>query len=346
MNPMQKKINLATKKIKFFIQRILRTRTVHWEIESGYYRIPASELPKVWEEFYPKSANRRITIAWWDFLFLTETIIRYNESIGGRSKIQYGKSWKSSKGISSLLFFLSQSYMKEEKDRWESILEEFSEYCMDSQKWDRFLRFPLFKFKMLPATSLRFDWGVLIHTKIDYELAETFYLRRSVPASLERENVELKIIHLNLIGTEFPLYNEDFLLLGKSYWLRDFFLQVRSTVLNQNTKPFFLYIGSQYSHSEVEKHCLGMKVHRKILPFDLDLSFSNPLLLVKVLSKNYQINDWQEFSLPEHNGSRFEMARKKAYSNTSCNAEKIKLFLLPKGNYLLDKNLLDLPPTI
>jgi hypothetical protein len=346
MNPIQKKILHQIKKLKYFFLRILRPRTQEWDIESGYYRFPAVDLPKLWEEFYPKSANRRLTIAWWDSLFLKDTIIRFNESVGGRSTIQIGKKWKSSAGLSSLFFLLAESFMKKEESRWESILQEFSDYCIDPKKWDRFLRFSIFQNTFLPATSIRFDWGVLFLTKISYELAETFYLRRTVPSSLERGSVLLKICHLNLVGTEYPLYQEDFVLNGRNFWLRDFFLEVRSNDINQNEKPFFYYIGSQYSHSEVEKHCVGMKLHRKILPFDVDFSFPNPLLLVRFMGKSYQINDWQEFNFPENYGSRFVLARKKAYFNLSYDEEKVKLFLLPKGNYLLDKNLLDLPPTI
>lgn len=323
------------------LQFIFRAKSFTWKVQSAYLPLPQARIPGLWEEFYPKSSKRRQLPLWWDKVFLKSHTIRFEKAVAAHSFLEVSYEWNCKPGILALLFSFSQKYMASEEERWNEILSEFSEYVKNPRAWNLYLRFPLFRKNLFPPNAFRFDWCLVWNTQIPFVMAKEFPLREAIPASLEKSDVKLTILHCHLTKAIYQLYEENF---DSDVWLRDYFLEVQSRDSIQESKKSYIYVGSDYSHLEIEKKCSNMKLYRKKLNLNLSIQFDNPLAQIAFRNHKNSVESWCQSKISLKLGSRLSTTNKILMPKDFQPKENNSFFLIPNGSYNLDPKLLDLNP--
>ncbi|MCG9876325.1 MAG: hypothetical protein MH321_16235 [Leptospiraceae bacterium] len=323
------------------LQFIFRARSFTWTVQSAYLPLPKAKIPDLWEEFYPKSSKRRQIPVWWDKFFLNSYTIRFEQAVAAHSFLEVSYEWKSKSGILALLFSFSQKYMASEEQRWNEILSEFSDYSKNPRAWNLYLRFPLFRKNLFPANDFEFDWCLVWSTQIPFAFAKEFPLGEAIPASFEKSDARLTILHCHLTKAKYHLYEENF---ETNVWLRDYFLEVQSKDSAQESTKSFLYVGSDYSHLEIEKKCTGMKLYRKKLNLDIRIQFNNPSAQITFKEQTNSVQSWHQSKIQLNPGSRLSTRNKVLRSTEFQPKENNYIFLITKGTYNLDPKLMDLNP--
>lgn len=341
MNQLLSKWESLKKLWKSKLQFIFRERSFFWTVQSAYLPLPQAKIPDLWKEFYPKSSKRRQFPVWWDKIFLKSCTIRFEQAVAAHSFLEVSYEWNCKSGILAPLFSFSQKYMASEEQRWKEILSEFSEYIKSPRSWNLYLRFPLFRKKLFPAKEFGFDWCLVWNTQLPFAKAKEFPLGEAIPASFEKSEVNLTILHCHLTKAMYPLFVENF---ETHAWLRDYFLEVQSKENIQESKKSFLYVGSDYSHLEIEKFCSSMKLYRKKLNLDIRIQFNNPLAQITFKNEIYTYDSWFESKITLNPGSRLSITKKTLISKEVRGRGNYYSLLIPNGTYNLDPKLMDLNP--
>jgi len=341
MNQLENKWESLWTRLKLKAEFSLRKRSLTWSIESAYIAIPKSKLQSEWENFFPKSYHRRQIPVWWDYFFSDSIAIRFEEAVSAHSFLSISRSWSCKPGLASLFFLIAQKSIIDEQQRWESILFEFSEYTRNPRTWNRYLRFPIYRKNLFPANELSFDWSIVWITEVPYSIAKDFPLSEAEPASFQKSDVKLAVVHCHINKVVYSLYEESFQV---DAWLRDYFLEVQNQENIQESDRYYVYVGSDYSHIEIENLCSSLKLYRKKLSLDIKIDFKNPRLNLRFKNQNLEIGSWDVGDISLDSASRFSSLKKLLIPNKGSYEKINSLFFIPGGRYKLDPNTLDLIP--
>jgi hypothetical protein len=288
----------------------------------------AIDLETIWTDFnkqfhpYPK-----------DFQFgraVCNRKIHIHHEVVGRSKIEVSIHIKSEYFPENILLKIFKGFINKQIN-WESDrIQEFIEFLKGAEFHESYIENKNIKEPFIAPNAFLFQKAYIWNLKLPHQLFPTFLPNNLQPKIDSLKNVKVQAMIIPIDSIRYDLWEEELITQIKAE-LIDLFIEVFETYPKLKVEPFFVYLGSIYSHREIGSICKKLNLERKMLPNNFKKYFMLPGKK-SGLKEKLTINP---------------LCRIRDYNNDALVSRinnESTLFCIQRGVYSLSKNEMDHAP--